>query len=175
MKYTDDIRKELEEISPLLSTKLPEKDGFKTPDGYFDTLQSRLEKRMATPQPEVEHIVRLESTKKTRSVVVLRFAAAASVAALVVLLAWVGRDYLHKPEKNLAEADTLEQLSAKDVLAYLDQNIDNYDLSTAVEANVVGYDDVDFHDVKKLSDEELNFYINNILLQDEEEFSDINL
>jgi len=124
-----DPKKELKELSPLLA-KLKEKgDGFRVPEGYFDSLQDQLAEKIkevndgASPAAERKGILRVLRGESGR------WAAAAAIA----LLALAGLWFLW-PEPNLLAPElALGEISAEEATAYVDATLEDYELALLVE------------------------------------------
>ncbi len=94
---------------------IDKKTDFKVPEGYFEDLPMRIQKRIEEEQ----------TAKSTFKLPVWSFAMAASVALIVTFF------FVFSGNENTAE-QLLAEISEEDLIAYLDElEIDEYDLASA--------------------------------------------
>ncbi len=96
-------------INEILDKKYVDNGAYKVPEGYFDTLGQRIMDRL----PAEEKAVATKVEMKPRHG--WRYAAAASVAALVVGIgAWMYTDTMQQAEEVMAQTDEMEQVTFSD-------------------------------------------------------------
>jgi hypothetical protein len=148
-KAIDFVNVELENLSPLMSS-LKDKQVYEAPAGYFDQLPQQILQKVKSQPAKV---VSMNFTRK-----VVRYAAAAVVAGLVVAAAWLytgnGTD-----EGSLVG---IEQISDEGLESYIEnQNSVNPAETTVLAANTNA--EIDEEDMKDMladvSDEELQKYV----------------
>ena len=148
----DEIREELESLSPFLAKMKEQEDGFEVPKNYFQSLPNQVFEKLGTePSP-------LKIEQKSASgfwVNPLRFLfqpkyafALASVALLLIAsVFWIN----NTPEEGL-----LANLSDEEIESYIFNNIDEFDSELWME-NDLGFDDLD------LSNEEEEEYLDDLI------------
>lgn len=132
MRKQDDLKQELEELSPLLHKLKAQDNPFKTPEGYFSSLPDELIARLRNEAQPLSAPVRptwsdrllefLESLMQPRLAVSL---------ATVVILVVTGLLWL-RPETSIETAGTeqlalLSDLSAEEVNDYVTENIEAFE------------------------------------------------
>ncbi|NUN99490.1 MAG: hypothetical protein HUU01_02610 [Saprospiraceae bacterium] len=139
MKKQDDLKKELEELSPLLSKLKAQDNPFKAPEGYFSSLPDELMARLRHAEQPLPAPVQsgwstrllefLESLIQPRLVVGF-----ATIALLIVAgVLWLRQESGNEVSEQLA---LFSDLSAEEVNAYVTENIDAFEeeeLMVAVE------------------------------------------
>jgi hypothetical protein len=172
MKRKEDIRKELEELSPFLAKLKKEKDGFEVPVDYFQGLSDQIMDRIKAeeqPAPQASPATPAWVTQVKQAIQWLvqpQYALAiASVAILLVAGWWWNQSNTLRPSSDALFAE----LSQEDILNYIDQNIENFgtELVTAVEQSP-GTQDI--LPAVPLEEEAVEEYLDEILneLNDEE-------
>jgi len=149
MKKDNNIQEELQNISPLLTQMKDEKEGYKVPHLYFETLQDKV---LAEAKKQPEKINIFARFSKARFTLI-------SACTILILLAGV---FLLKNE-NQTEVVNLEQISTETLALYVDENIDDFDIDLSVEIDAPT---LDISDGIHLDPNELENYI-------EEEFIEL--
>lgn len=148
-KAIDFVNGELENLSPVMSS-LKNKPVYEVPAGYFEQLPEKLLQRVKS-QP-----ARTVSMNFTRRV--MRYAAAAVVAGLIVLGGWL---YFGNNGTGTTNDPALAQISDEMLENYLDNQSVTPAETTVLASN--GDADIDSDDLKDLladvSDAELQKYI----------------
>lgn len=139
MKYTlDDIDK---------------KQGFEVPEGYFEDLPMKIQKRIEEEKKETKPF-RLPSWS---------LAMAASIVVIVSLV------FIFNNNTVSAE-DMLAEIAEEDLVAYIGQlEMDEYDLADAFpdEAGVIDFEDINMFDGMDIEDESLDGILEEYNLEDE--------
>ena len=138
MKEQDDIRKELEQLSPFLREMKDRKEGFKAPVGYFKELPDEVWQRLkpvAPAQPSWQE--RLDAFLV--SLWQPRFALAFASGALLVVAAWwlLQRNDAAPATPQIA-AVQLSDITEEDLLTYVTQHIADFDNQLILESH--GFD-----------------------------------
>ncbi len=163
MNKKDDILKELQEISPLLSKKLKEREGgFEVPDGFFDSFADTIldQVKEASNEAIVTPINKATSSNSPFKWVSL----AASILLLVVAGFW-----MMNQNTSTSSWAKLEQMNAKEVLQYLDENMDDLELDDLMDSGIVSADEFGIEDHSNLSEEEKDIYLDVLLDEISEE------
>jgi hypothetical protein len=148
-KAIDFVNVELENLSPLMSS-LKDKQVYEAPAGYFDQLPQQILQKVKSQPAKV---VSMNFTRK-----IVRYAAAAVVAGLIVVAAWlyIGNG---KEEPGLAG---IEQISDESLETYIDNQSSVSPAETMVLADNTNAE-IDEEDMKDMladvSDEELQKYV----------------
>lgn len=133
MRKQDDLKQELEELSPLLHKLKAQENPFKTPEGYFASLPDELITRLRTEAQPVSAPVRptswadrllefLESLLQPRLAVGL-----ATIAILIVTgLLWLRPETGSEPSAS-EQLALLSELSAEEVSNYVTENIETFE------------------------------------------------
>lgn len=90
-------------------SNIPKKDVFKAPDGYFDSLQERIDRRVQGKRPE-GRVIGLPVSR----VKYISLAIAASIALLIIFLPSRQND-----PASPSAADLISQISDEEALAFL--------------------------------------------------------
>lgn len=134
MKNQDDIKKELQELSPLLA-KLKEKEKpLEAPENYFDALPDQIwEQIKLMPQPER---AQPQPGWRERTLLglqtLLQPKVAIGLATFIVLI--VAGVFIIKPGVKDHSEDLFAGLSAEEVTAYMSQNIHEFDTDLLIDA-----------------------------------------
>lgn len=134
MKNQDDVKKELQELSPLLA-KLKEKEQpLEVPENYFDALPDQIwEQIKLMPQSECTQsqpawweriMIGLQTLLQPRVAIGLATFAVLIVAGIFML----------KPDAEDHSEDLFASLSAEEVTAYMSQNIHEFDTDMLINA-----------------------------------------
>jgi hypothetical protein len=161
MKEENEIKKELRGISPLLADQLPHKEGFGLPDDYFAKLQTNLQKRLAETPAGPLAVPQQAKVRKLGGRI------SWAVAASIALLLAAGTFWSLSNKSVQQSPSAINQLTANEVLAQLDEHIGDYDLQTALEAGIINYADFGYQDISELDDEEISLYIDGVLGESE--------
>ncbi len=125
---TDNPKKELEELSPLLSKMKQEHPGtgFTVPEGYFDALSAEILGKLpaeATIPPVPQHSWRQKLDEWLLSLFQPRLALAFATVALLLTAAW----WALRPAST-ADASLATVVSDEELLKYIQNNLDEFDL-----------------------------------------------
>ena len=134
-------------------SKLPNKDGFAVPDGYFNTLHKNITDKLEEPTAKV---IPLKSYKKY-------YYAAMAAAALLVLFIGINL--------NKTESYSIDDLANADIDAYIEYT--DLDLSTYEIAEVVPVDNLDLADILEIGLNEEN--VLDYLDENVDNFNELNL
>ncbi len=168
-----DIHNELNELSPFLADKLKAKDGFVVPDNYFETLSENILKETVPIQEPLKAHSTVSVPKESlmdrlaNAIQALLQPRMAMGFASVLLLLFAGIYFFQQDTKT---ADPFITFSASDVEKYIEENIDRYDINSLVEADILQSDDFDFNDVDQMKQDEIDTYLDDILLEEDELF-----
>jgi hypothetical protein len=100
---------ESEKKSKILSD-IPKKDIFKTPEGYFDSLQARIERKIDRKEKPEGRIIGFPA----KNVKYISLAIAASIALLIIFLPWKAND-----PASPSAAQLISEISDEECLAFL--------------------------------------------------------
>lgn len=141
----DFVNEELENLSPLMSS-LKGKNAYEVPTGYFDLLPQQVLQRVKSQPAKTVSMF-------TRKVV--RYAAAAVVAGLIMAAAWffIGRNDIHEPQLGMEQIsdDALENFVETEMMAPTEASL------IAANAEIEAEDLKDM--LADISDEELQKYV----------------
>lgn len=153
-KAIDFVNGELENLSPLMSS-LKGKNVYEVPAGYFEQLPAQMLQK-AKSQPA--KVVSMNFTRK-----VVRYAAAAVVAGLIVAAAWM---YMGSKETEPGLAG-IELISDEALENYVENQVVSLAETTIIAANA----EIEAEDLKDMladvSDEELQKYVDQFSAKDE--------
>ena len=161
MKPNNDIRKELEEISPFLAKLKDKKEGFEVPKDYFSTLADDIMEKCLP----VEGIKKVPPSKNRfwdwldnllTPLMQPRYAMALSSLVFVVFFAI----YLWPSVQDNAEIVAGQDVTREEVLTYVTDNLEDFDLELLAELDV----EIDYNDLFELNEQELEEYINENVL-----------
>lgn len=145
MRKQDDLKQELEELSPLLSKLKVQENPFKTPEGYFAALPDELIARMRTEAPVSSPPVRRSWAERLTEFLQSLLQPRIAVAFASVLVLIVAGLYWLRPENTNSEAPgqmaLIADLSVEEVSDYITENIEAFeeeDLIVAVVESGVG-------------------------------------
>lgn len=127
----DDPKKELKELSPLLSELRAANEGFEVPEGYFDQLQQEmLEKAIGPLEIERTNIAERPVILRVLKNHQARWIAIAASVLLLILAGW----WFSKPDLRVdADQFALVEVSTEEANAYLDAHVEDYELALLVE------------------------------------------
>lgn len=132
MKKNNDIKKELEEFSPLLAKIKAREPEHEVPENYFEALPDQVwEQIKLMPQPERAPVQpswweRVQASLQQ----LMQPRIAAGLATFVVLI--VAGIYFLRPAAT--SDDPFAQLTAEEVTAYMTQNADEFEPQLLMEA-----------------------------------------
>jgi hypothetical protein len=149
-KAIDFVNVELENLSPLMSL-LKDKQVYEVPAGYFDQLPQQILQKVKSQPAKV---VSMSFTRK-----VVRYAAAAVVAGLIVAAAWL---YVGNGSGAGESLVGIEQISDEGLESYIENQSSVSPAETMVLADNTNAE-IDEEDMKDMladvSDEELQKYV----------------
>lgn len=131
MKNNEAIKKELEELSPLLSKIKAQESKMEVPENYFDALPDQIwEQIKLMPQPErakpsISWWAKLQAGMQN----LWQPRLAVGLATFAVLI--VAGIYFLQPNDT---TDPFDQLTAEEVTAYMSQNVEEFDAAMLVDA-----------------------------------------
>lgn len=130
MKKKEDVKKELQELSPLLARMKAQELKLEVPENYFDALPNQLwEQIKLMPQPERAQPSWWERLQANLQVL-LQPRIAFGLATFAVLI--VAGIYFLKP--TMSSNDPFAQLTAEEVTAYMVQNAEEFEPAMLLEA-----------------------------------------
>ncbi len=168
MKERNDIRKELEELSPFLAQLKDKNEGFEVPKNYFNSLTDSIMEQCqveevpeATPQAKKGWMNWLDSwlTHLFQPRYVMAFA-----SLLLVVFSFF---FLLPTEDSSTEVAFSETISREDAMVYVADNLEDFDLELLAELEL----DVNARDFIELDEAEVEEYINENVLDDLDETS----
>ena len=132
MRKQDDLKQELEELSPLLHKLKAQENPFKTPEGYFAALPDELITRLRTEAQPVTAPVRTTWTERLleflESLMQPRLAVGLATVAILVVTALLWLRPETGSETNASEQlAMLSDLSAEEVSDYVTENIETFE------------------------------------------------
>lgn len=143
MHSKDEIKKELEELSPFLAKLKAKEDPFNVPSNYFDNLadqvmaQIKEEEEVAAPkvvsQPTPSWIDRLIEQLQ----LLLQPQYALQLASVAILLA--AGAYFFWPSSSISPGNIDEiaaNISEDELIQYVQHNIDDFEVSQFVDAGI---------------------------------------
>lgn len=155
------VNEALENLSPVMSS-LKAKNVYEIPQGYFDSLAVDILNKAKQQAPA--KVVSISFRRK-----LIRYAAAAIVAGLVITAGWFYFNNL--PAKNNAGEDIVEKETTKEVktlgddelLRFIETENNSIDETAATTANSEEIEATDIKDLlADVSDEELQKYVEEI-------------
>lgn len=164
----EEIRKELDQYAPSLRRPpSDERQGFRVPEGYFDTLPDRVLARHKGRHSDHKPLGPYAGGMARRlGLPPWRMAAlAASLALVLVAAIWAVWGTGNQSFLKTGDLAGMEQFSEEQVLAYLDQQMDGLDWDLLIDAGILTPEDVDYANLSELSEEEKEWYLDAILEQ----------
>lgn len=136
MKRTqEDIKKELEDISPFLSKLRKEPAGFSIPDGYFQQLTAEIMEKAGASSEMIPTTTiwykRLPNVLSAFFNSVYRPWVAISAFLIVVTLTWF---FIQKDSNDSNLAFQNSDLTYSDLTQYVHENIDEFDTEMLIKA-----------------------------------------
>ena len=163
MKRPDeDIRKELQELSPHLLKLKEQGDGFRVPEGYFQRMQKEVLEKVqgSTPPVSAKNIGWLDRFFEPLLFLFQpRWALAfASIALLIVLgTVWL---YQSQPVAGSELSAELAKLDPESLNAYIQANLHEFDTETLLEFAANQENQPSFED---LTPEDLDQYLDEVI------------
>ena len=148
-----EIRKELDSLAPKLARQ-KKKNIYNVPDHYFESLFDDLSRRIKSHGNETNDEPKQE-TRIKRSLDILKSPITWSIAASLVLLISVFQFTDLSLEQNIID------LSDQEILAYLDENLDDFDSNIFYEYGLI--DENDMLEINIEFTESENQYFENII------------
>lgn len=182
MSNRADIVNELTELNSPLKD-MPAHTPYQVPDGYFNSLGNNLTNRINAKQNKTYDVPEgyfsklpeailnkakqadVETPKEKTKVIDLRVSwrnFKLSAAAIILLFLSVGAYQMMSstPQQTATVANKLEEVPDKLLLAYVQENIDDYDL-TLLETNASTTTAIKTTTVENVSDDMIDEYLNN--------------
>ncbi len=163
MKKKDEIREELNELSPLLA-RMKKENSFKVPRNYFESLPDKVMEQVC-PQPQTQQAPQIGWLDRLLEnlAVLLQPRYAVGLATIAILIV-AGVFYLQKP--GVDQPGGFDSPLAQ----YISDNIDEFDAEMIYELTASGLNGNDtFDETTDPSDEYLDEYIDELDDSDLEE------
>ena len=131
---------------------IDKKEQFKVPDGYFEDLPMRIQKRIQVETP-------VSRSKRT----VWSLAMAASLLIIITYIFMI-------PDSNPSAEELLAEVSQEELIAYLDEaEFDEYELASAFEGNeeIFDFEDTNVLDGIDMDDQAIDDVLLQYDLEDE--------
>ena len=166
----ENIRKELQELSPLLS-KMKESgraEGFDLPPAYFRELPDQvLEKIRKEERPATSRISWWQALDESlHRMFQVRYAAGLATVALLIIAAVLIFD---RPEVSRSSSGMFNALTAEEVNTYIQSNLHEFEEDMVIEA-AEGYQELSFLPGASLNEEALDEeYLEELLRELDEE------
>lgn len=170
MEKDKNIKSELEELAPFLST-LEKKEGYQVPFNFFDKLEESVMQEV-TPKPHST----LEPASKSWSIrewfsarPAFRYGLAFASIALLIAFIWPSSHVSNSASDNFASI--WEEVNLNEVEDYLATNIDDFDLELIEhqsdrEPNALEGLDLELEDIDKYIDEHIIEYLDENTLEE---------
>lgn len=159
MKSPDDVRKELEDLSPRLLRLKEQGSGLKVPEDYFQRLQEEvLEKIQQKPQTVAPAGWSSDWWKAVQFLFEPRWAL--SLATVVILLAVGGVWFFQQASTPSSLSAELAKVDRETLNTYIQANLHNFDTETLMEFAASEEGVSHFED---LTPEELDEYLDGII------------
>jgi hypothetical protein len=172
MKRPDDIRKELEELSPRLLNIKEQGEGFNLPPNYFQTLQNQVLEKLKADEPA--HVNNSVATGpswwdqvKAQLQFLLQPRWALSLATIALLVSFGLGWMLQQNQADGSKLNTeLAKLDQQTLDAYIQDNLHEFDTETLLEfASIQGIRP----NFDELAPEELDQYLDQLIQDLDEE------
>ena len=159
MKKEQYIKNELEDLSPLVSKKMEErKGGLQVPSGFFDTFGDNLIAQIK--KEDSTSIVRpITSSEPIKKSSFKWMSIAASILLFLVAGFWMMNQNT-SPDSNWA---ALENMNAKEVLQYLDENMEEIELEDLMDSNIISSAEIGLDEHASLSEADKDLYLDLLL------------
>jgi len=167
-RQKNEIREELNELSPFLSKMKEEENGFKVPQNYFKTLPNQVFQKLGS-EPSPLSTAQNSSPGfwnnfniSIQSLLKPKYALAFSTVVLMLL---VGVFWMN----NSSEPATYANLTSEEIQNYISDNIDEFEEELLVTI------DFGFEDIQSSEDIEVDDYLDEIIdeIIDEIEIEDL--
>ena len=128
MNIKKEIQDELRELAPDFSQK-SKQDGFQAPKHYFDTLPDTLWTKIEdATQKQPEQRLSIVDRWLQQLSFLLQPRPAIALATLAIILAAGYMFYMQQDSSVIASVDdALEQISSEDLIAYISENVEDFD------------------------------------------------
>jgi hypothetical protein len=134
MENKDEIRKELEELSPFLSKMKKEKEGFEVPTNYFkqlpDLIMDRIQEEEAPSYSTAPTTNWLDQIIE-RIQLLLQPQYAMALASVAILI--VASIFFFGQNDDLANATTLAEVSDDEISSYVMNNVEEFEMDLLME------------------------------------------
>lgn len=134
MENKDEIRKELEELSPFLSKMKKEKEGFEVPANYFkqlpDLIMDRIQEEEAPSYSTAPTTNWLDQIIE-RIQLLLQPQYAMALASVAILI--VASIFFFGQNDDLANATTLAEVSDDEISSYVMNNVEEFEMDLLME------------------------------------------
>jgi hypothetical protein len=169
MRDKEDVQKELDKLAPNLA-KL-KKEGFvkpALPDGYFDRLPDTVLAR-AKAEREVsqdENPLKVVSDRKRKRPVIRSMNSSMRLALAACFLLLLGGAYwalLVMPTGNTDLVASIDQLNQEEIDQYIEANINDFDVSLMLEAELVDSDAMGNMFTNEIPEEDMDAYLDELL------------
>lgn len=145
-----EILDELNEISPLLA-KAKKPDLPSVPAQYFEGFEARMKRRLEAEVIETERVTNNRQSIFHSILMLIKKPAVAvsmGVAALLVVMTW----YFFIQEPADSYAAQLAQLDQQELLSYIENNIDQYEMEAFLGDDTGNFDEIDFTEMGEIPD-----------------------
>jgi len=131
MRKQDDLKQELEELSPLLQKLKAQDNPFKTPEGYFASLPDEIITRLRSAEQPQRAPARLSWTDRLLGFLETLMQPRLAVGLATVALLIAAGVFWLRPENSGAPSEQqlalLSELSAEEVSDYITENIETFE------------------------------------------------
>ena len=164
MSENKDIKKELEDLSPMLSKMREQKENpFQVPPNYFQSMQNEVFRQIASEQKTPEQVTAPnwvdQLIGQLQWLLQPRYAMALATVAVLLI---AGIFYL-QPTANLPSTEVaLNDLTEDDITTYISSHIEDFDATLLVEA-IPEEEDASLLPTPELEDEEIEEYLQDII------------
>ncbi len=159
----NDIKKELQELSPLLSTLKEQQAPFRVPEGYFDTLQDdvwiRIQAEQALPEKAKEAQASKWASILSAWQVLLSPRLAITFATLTIVIT-AGIFWFSSQEQEIE--NPLAMLTASEAAAYIQENIHEFDTELLIQVSTT-YPDLNIILENNLNEKEIEQYLQEVI------------
>ena len=118
----DNVAEELKKNAPWLYEQRQQEDGFKIPEGYFDTVEDRVLSRLEAAGPRRQAPQRLMKKPAKRFTLPQIFMAVAAVFSIAIAAVW-----FFKPITMVDQPLASVELSTDDIETYLLENVQDFE------------------------------------------------
>lgn len=162
MKNSEDVQKELQELSPFLAKLKEKQPSLEVPENYFQALPDQIwEQIKLMPQPEqAKSQLGWWNRLLTGLQILLQPRVAIGLTTFVVLL--VAGIFILKPDSSSDSKGLLAGLSGEEVTAYMSENLHEFDTDLLIEAAST-YPDWSFLSGSEFNEEEIDQLLDEVL------------